>query len=172
MGGSGEGVVSRAKLPMVAYCLAIRPTRTFTWYNSMESVSRRASMRCSCAMTSPSVTLTLAKEEVDVDGVERDGTKREGGAAESDYLNRNFTSLRFTVAASMAHMKVKWSDKGKGIEKWCKILVIAEGKMSLSRDTESRWTSIIDRMKWEGKSIVKCLRRDYKNRVQGSVMEL
>ena len=100
-------------------------------------------MRCSCAMTSPSVTLPLAKEEVDVDGVERDGaerdgTKREGGAAESDYLNRNCTSLRFTVAASMAHMKVKWSDKGKGIEKWCKILVIAEGKMSLSWDAESK----------------------------------
>ena len=100
-------------------------------------------MRCSCAMTSPSVTLPLAKEEVDVDGVERDGaerdgTKREGGATESDYLNRNFTSLRFTVAVSMAHMKVKWSDKGKGIEKWCKILVIAEGKMSLSWDAESK----------------------------------
>ena len=48
------------------------------------------------------------------------------------------SSLHFTVAASMAHMKVKWSDKGKGTEKWCKILVIAEGKMSLSLDAESR----------------------------------
>ena len=38
----------------------------------------------------------------------------------------------------MAHMKVKWSEKGKGIEKWCKILVIAEGKMSLSWDAESK----------------------------------
>ena len=41
------------------------------------------------------------------------------------------------VAVSMAHMKVKGSDAGKGTEKWCKILVIAEGKMSLSRDAES-----------------------------------
>ena len=88
-------------------------------------------------MVSPKVTSPEEEEGADMDGAERDGaerdgTKREGGAAESDYLNRNCTSLRFTVAASMAHMKVKWSDKGKGIEKWCKILVIVEGKMSLS----------------------------------------
>ena len=38
----------------------------------------------------------------------------------------------------MAHMMMKWLEKGKGMEKWRKILVIAEGKMSLSRDTESR----------------------------------
>ena len=30
----------------------------------------------------------------------------------------------------MAHMKVKGSDAGKGTEKWHKILVIAEGKMT------------------------------------------
>ena len=53
-------------------------------------------------------------------------------------LTETATSLRFTVAAPMAHMKVKWLDKGKGIEKWRNILMIAEGKMSLSRDTESR----------------------------------
>ena len=53
-------------------------------------------------------------------------------------LIENCALLYFTVAASMAHMKVKWLDKGKGTEKWCKILVIAEGKMSLSRDTESK----------------------------------
>ena len=33
---------------------------------------------------------------------------------------------------------VKWSEEGKGTEKWRKILVIAEGKMNLSRDAESR----------------------------------
>ena len=74
-------------------------------------------MRCSCAMTSPSVTLPLAKEEVDVDGVERDGAEQEEGAVESDCLDQNCTSLCFTVVASMAHMKVKWLDKGKGTEK-------------------------------------------------------
>ena len=73
-----------------------------------------------------------------MDGAERDGAKREGGSAESDCLDRNCASLHFTVAVSMAHMTVKWSDKGKGTEKWCKILVIAEGKMSLSRDAESK----------------------------------
>ena len=64
------------------------------------------------------------------------GAKREGGVAKSDCLDRNCALLRFTVAASMAHMKVKLSEKGT--EKWRKILVIAEGKMSLSRDAESR----------------------------------
>ena len=49
-------------------------------------------------------------------------------------LIENCALLHFTVAASMAHMKVKWLDKGKGIEKWCKILVITKEKMSLSRD--------------------------------------
>ena len=67
-----------------------------------------------------------------------DGAEREGGATESDYLDRKCASLRFTVAASIAHMKVKWSNKGKGTEKWSKILVITEGKMSLSQDAESR----------------------------------
>ena len=95
-------------------------------------------MRCSCAMMSQSVTLPIEEEEADVDGAEQDGAEREGGAAESDCLDRNCTSLRFMVAASMAHMKVMWLDKGKEAEKWCKILVIAEGKMSLSRDTKSR----------------------------------
>ena len=43
----------------------------------------------------------------------------------------------------MAHMKVKWSDKGKGTEMWCKILVIAEGKMSLSQDAEYSFTVVV-----------------------------
>ena len=64
-----------------------------------------------------------------MDGAERDGAEWEGGATESNCLDRNYASLHFTVAASMAYMKVKWSDKGKGTEKWRKILVIAEGKM-------------------------------------------
>ena len=35
-------------------------------------------------------------------------------------------------------MTVKWSEEGKGTEKWRKILAIVEGKMCLSRDAESR----------------------------------
>ena len=58
-------------------------------------------------MMSPSVISPIEEEGADVDGVERDGVEWEGGAAESDCLDRNYTSLRFTVAASMAHMKVK-----------------------------------------------------------------
>ena len=85
----------------------------------------------SCAMMSSSVTSPIAKEGVDVDGAERDGAEREGGSIESDCLKRNCASLHFTVVMSMAHMKVKWSNKGKGTEKWRKILVIVEGKMSL-----------------------------------------
>ena len=38
----------------------------------------------------------------------------------------------------MGHMTEKWSEEGKGTEKWRKILVIAEGTMSLSQDAESR----------------------------------
>ena len=78
-------------------------------------------------MMSPSVTSPIAEEGADVDGAER-----EGGLVASDCLDRNYTSLRFTIAASMEHMKVKWPDKGKRIEKWRKIHVIAEGNMRLS----------------------------------------
>ena len=145
MGRGGEGVASRAKPPMVAGHRAIQPTWMFTWYNSVESVSRRASMRCSCAMTSSSVTLPIAEEGVDVVGAKWDGAEWEGEATEFDCLDRNCASLRFTVAVSMVHMKMKWLDKGKRTEKWHKILMIAKGKISLSRDVESKWISIIDR---------------------------
>ena len=80
---------------------------------------------------------SLEEEEgADVGRAERDGVGWEGGA-EFCCRDLNCASLRFTVAASMAHMKVKGSDAEEGTEKWRKILVIAEGKMSLSRDTES-----------------------------------
>ena len=60
-------------------------------------------------------------------------------------------------------MTVKWSEEGKGTEKWHKIRVIAEGKMSLSQVAVSLNTSIIERIKCEGKSKVKCSRRESKN---------
>ena len=89
-------------------------------------------------MMSPRVTSPMENEGADVDGADRNRAEREGGAVESDCRDRNYASLRLTVAASMAHIKEKWSDTGKGTEKWHKILVIAEGKMSLSWDAESR----------------------------------
>ena len=78
---------------------------------------------------------TSLKEEegTDVGRAEQDEVGWEGGG-ESCCRNLNCTSLCFTVATSMAHMKVKGSDAGKGTEKWRKILMIAKGKMCLSRD--------------------------------------
>ena len=116
---------------------------------------------------------SLEEEEgADVDGANRDGAEREGGAAESIYRDLNCASLRSMVAVSMANMIEKWSEEGKGTEKWYKIRVIAEGKMSLSRVAVSLNTSIIERMKCEGKSIVRCSRRESKNRARGSVIKL
>ena len=90
-------------------------------------------MRYSCAMISPRDTSLEEEGGADVDGAEQ-----EEGVAEFDYRDRSWASLHLTVAKSMAHMMVKWSEEGKGKEKWCRILVITEGKMSLSRDAESR----------------------------------
>ena len=66
------------------------------------------------------------------------------------------------VVASMAHMTEKWVEERKGTEKWCKILVIAEGKMSLSRIAVLLNTSIRERIKCEGKSIVRCSNKESK----------
>ena len=72
----------------------------------------------------------------------------------------------------MAHMTKKWSEEGKGTEKWHRIHVIAKGKMILSWLAVSLYTSKIERMKCEGKSIVRCFNKESKNRAQGSVIEL
>ena len=85
---------------------------------------------------SPKDILLEEEEGANVGRSERDGVSREGGV-ESCCRNLNCASLCFTVAASVAHMKVKGLDVGKGTEKWLKILVVAKGKMSLSWDTES-----------------------------------
>ena len=106
---------------------------------------------------SPSVTLPIEDEGADVDGAER-----EGGPTESDYRDLNYASLRLTIAASMVHMTEKWVEEGKGTEKWHKILVIANGKMSLSQVAISLNTSIKERIKYEGKSIVRCSNKERK----------
>ena len=87
-------------------------------------------------MMSPKDTSLEEEKGADVGRVEQDGVGREGGV-ESYCRDLNCASLHFTVAASMAHMKVKGSDTGEGMEKWRKILVIAKGKMSLSWDAKS-----------------------------------
>ena len=93
------------------------------------------------------VTSPIEEEGVDADGADQDGAEREEGATDLDCLDLNCASLHLTVAASMAYMTEKWSEEGKGIEKWHKICVIVEGKISLSWDSESLWTFMIERIK-------------------------
>ena len=54
-------------------------------------------MRCSYTMMSPKDT-SPEEEGADTDEAERDGAEREEGAAESDCHDRNWASLRLTVA--------------------------------------------------------------------------
>ena len=54
-------------------------------------------MRCSCTMTSPKDT-SPEEEGVDAKGVDRDGAERKERAAESVYRDRNWASLRLTIA--------------------------------------------------------------------------
>ena len=129
-------------------------------------------MRCSCATLSPNDTLLEEDEGADVDGANQDGAEREGGVAESVCRDLNCTLLRLTVAASMAHMIEKWVEEGKGTEKWHKIHMIAKGKMSLSWVVISLYTSIRERIKCEGKSIVRCSNKESKNRARDFVIEL
>ena len=72
----------------------------------------------------------------------------------------------------MAHMTEKWSEEGKGIEKWHRIHVVAEGKVSLSQVAVSLYTSKIEKIKCKGKSIVRCSNKASKNQAQGFVIEL
>ena len=81
------------------------------------------------------------------EGVDVDGTKEVGEVAGLDHLEHSCASLHLMVVASMAHITWKWSKMGKGTEKWRKILVIAEGKMSLSRVVVSLKTSTMERIK-------------------------
>ena len=53
----------------------------------------------------PKDTSLEEEEGADVGQAERDGVKREGGV-ESCCHNLNCALLRFTVAASMAHIKI------------------------------------------------------------------
>ena len=54
-------------------------------------------MRCSCAMTSPKDT-SPKEEGANANEAEQDGAEREEGATESDCHDRNWASLRLTVA--------------------------------------------------------------------------
>ena len=63
-------------------------------------------------------------------------------------ITSNETAIAlFNDSGVNGHITCKWSETGKGIEKWHKILVIAEGKMSLLRVAVSLCTSMIERMK-------------------------
>ena len=99
-------------------------------------------MHTSCAIMSSRVTPLLEEE-----GADMDEAVEVGGISILDYLERSWALLRLTVAVSMAHITWKWLEMGKGIEKWHKILMIAEGKMSLSRVVVFLCTSMIKRIK-------------------------
>ena len=107
-----------------------------------------------------------------VEGAKVDGAEGVERVANLDRLERNYASLRLTVAASIAPITCKWLDKGKGIEKWRKILMIAKGKMSLSQVAISLYTSMMERIKWDKKSIVRCSKSESKNQARGLVIEL
>ena len=66
-------------------------------------------------------------------------------------INTSPTKISYTNPPPMSMTTLivtwKWLDMGKGTKKWREILVIAKGKMSLSRVTESLCTSMIERMK-------------------------
>ena len=93
-------------------------------------------------MITSRVTPPAKEKEAEVDGAE--GV---GGAADLDHLECSYTSLLLKIVASMAHITWKWSEMGKGIEKWRKILMIAEGKMSLLQVILSLYTSMMERIK-------------------------
>ena len=75
-------------------------------------------------------------------GVEMDGAEEVGGVANLDCLEQNYVLLRLTVVASIAPIMWKWLNKGKGTEKWCKILVIAEELVSASSSSSSSSKSL------------------------------
>ena len=54
-------------------------------------------------MMSLRVTSLVEEEGADVDEADQDEAEREGGAADPDCFELNCTSLRLTVAVSMAH---------------------------------------------------------------------
>ena len=130
LGCLGRRKGDSTKPPRWACRLAIQLTRVFTWHNSSLRMSRRASMRWSCAMIASRVTPPKEEERAEVDRAEE-----VGGAAVCvwGYCDLRCASLHRTVAASMAPITEKWGETGKGTEKWWRIRVIAEGKMSFSQ---------------------------------------
>ena len=88
------------------------------------------------------VTPPTEEEEAEVDGAE--GV---GGATDPNRLKHSCALLHLTIVASMAYIMRKWSETGKGTEKWRKILMIAEEKISLSQVAVSLYMSRIERIK-------------------------
>ena len=84
---------------------------------------------------------------VEEEGAKVDEAEGMGGAANPDRFEHSYVSLCLTVVASMTHITWKWPKMGKGTEKWRKILVIAEGKMNLSRVAISLYTYMMEKMK-------------------------
>ena len=84
---------------------------------------------------------------IEEEGADVDEAIEVGGITVLNRLEHSYASLCLTVVASMAHMTWKWLETRKETKKWCRILVIAKEKMSLSRVTVSLYTSMNERMK-------------------------
>ena len=136
-------------------------TETGVHLTQLISKSVKASIHAlknGCAMIASKVT-PLVKEK----GAEVDKAEGVGVVAIPDHLEHSCASLHLMVMASMAHITWKWLKTGKGTEKWRKILVIVERKMSLPWVTISRHTSIRERIKKKGKSMVIYPKKESKN---------
>ena len=86
-------------------------------------------------MMASRVTPAAKEEEAKVEGVEKEeGTTEAIGASVSTHgrFGQNWALLRRTKLALMAPIVVKYGESGMRMEKWRRIHVIAEGKMSLS----------------------------------------
>ena len=85
----------------------------------------------------------LTEEE----GPKVDGVEEVRGIADPDHLEHGCASLHLTVVKPMAHITWTWLEMEKGTEKWRKILVIVEEKMSFSWVIESLYIFRMERIK-------------------------
>ena len=103
-------------------------------------------------------------------GIEGHTTSGERGRSGRKQSRRWWS--RKTKPTLTAPVVGKRGERGMGMWKCWRIRVIDEGKISLSRVAVSRYTSSIDVMKWEEKSMERSSKRDRRKRGQGLVMKL
>ena len=125
----GEGDEEGAKPPRRACRCAIRLTWVFTWHISLVKESRQVSMHWHCTM----MALRVTPPTVEVEGAEKEGIAEAVGSVVStcSCFDWSWASLHRTEPTLMASMMVKQGELGMWMEKWWRIRMIAEGKISL-----------------------------------------